>query len=113
MLHIIDVGAHIGDCCLWAAARFRQAEGVGVRCLAVETEAQTAAVIRHSVWLNHWEDSVEVLLRAVGGAEVGCPQTREPLEMPTRGDCLVEKFGHADMISIFTGGGFESAILEG
>lgn len=46
-LHLVEVGANLGDCLLFLLSRYKRARG-----LAVEAIASTAAHIERSVQLN-------------------------------------------------------------
>jgi len=101
-LLLVEVGAHLGDCCLWAAARLGRD---GVRCLAVELQPQSAAAIMSSISLNGFEDVVHVINAAVGGEEGGCAE--EPWGGPDASGvmsaaCLLKRWGTADLVSLFT-----------
>eukprot|EP00439_Symbiodinium_sp_Y106_P080195 s82_g18.t4 len=65
-LHLVEVGANLGDCTFWAAAhlgrRFTSAT-------AVEPVPSAAAAVRRSVTINGW-DFIQVL-QTVAGAKAG------------------------------------------
>ncbi|CAE8602416.1 unnamed protein product [Polarella glacialis] len=106
-LVFMDVGSHLGDCCLWAAARL----GHSVRCIAVEMEPSSAALIRRSVALNGFHGEVEIFQGELAGAE--CPCAPHALSMaPLRGDCLVGG-ADIDLLHIHTSVRMELSILEG
>ena len=54
-----DVGAHLGDCCLWAAARYWKSNA---KCVAFERDVGAAAAIRRSVVKNNFQEFVTRLV---------------------------------------------------
>mmetsp|Transcript_129547 Transcript_129547/g.414284 ORF Transcript_129547/g.414284 Transcript_129547/m.414284 type:complete len:217 (-) Transcript_129547:57-707(-) len=103
-LRIVDVGAHLGDCCLWAAARW----GLGaVRCLSVERDPSAAAAIRRSIALGGVAAALEAREVSVC-SEVAeeCTGSEPSLE------CLLAPLGFVDVLKIHVGGRAELAILR-
>lgn len=112
-LTVFDVGAHMGDCCLWAAARFGR---YGLKCTAFERSAGLARVIRRSVDLNGFEGAVEVRRGSVGGAKDLCPPLAE-LDVTTNPvplDCHLFERGRAiDFVHIHVSFQGELNLVEG
>merc|ERR1711972_1066533 len=54
-MFLVDVGAHLGDCCLWAIARWPW-----VKCTAIERNPDVAANIQRSISLGNLADRVDV-----------------------------------------------------
>lgn len=61
-MHVFDIGAHIGIFALAAARRV----GTQGRVYAFEPAPGTADILERHVWLNGWQDRVEVVRAAVG-----------------------------------------------
>ncbi|CAE8603017.1 unnamed protein product [Polarella glacialis] len=62
-LRIVEVGANLGDCTVWAAAHFGRRL---VRATAVEPVPVIADALRRSVELNGWRDRIEVVEALAG-----------------------------------------------
>lgn len=106
VLTLVDVGAHLGDCCLWAAARFGQRR---VKCIAFERDPDAAAALRQSVMLASLEGTVEVHARGVGPRATNCSEARVAASL----DCILGGFGRVDIVKIHVGYGAELLILTG
>jgi len=109
VLQVVDVGAHLGDCCLWAIARW---SGSVLRCQAVERDDTAAAAIERSVSLGGLQGLVSVHRHTVG--DFACPADGVVLPgSEVSLDCLLAKLPVIDIIKIHTGGGAELKILAG
>lgn len=98
MMHIVDVGAHLGDCCLWVAARW----GERIRCLAVEGERLNAEAIRKSVRRGGFHKAIEVQHVSIVGQG---PCRRQSVEFGRKTvDCVLGHWrGRADFVSLYLG----------
>eukprot|EP00747_Dinoflagellata_sp_TGD_P089172 gnl/TRDRNA2_/TRDRNA2_164232_c1_seq1.p1 gnl/TRDRNA2_/TRDRNA2_164232_c1~~gnl/TRDRNA2_/TRDRNA2_164232_c1_seq1.p1 ORF type:complete len:231 (+),score=26.84 gnl/TRDRNA2_/TRDRNA2_164232_c1_seq1:97-789(+) len=110
-LFIVDVGAHLGDCCLWAAAQWGPQ---WVRCHAFERNKLTAEHIARSVDMNGLSRAIAVHTQTIGNwlpaASSGrnCSVQVDPMPL----DCFLQDCQQVDIVSIYVGG-MEEAILEG
>eukprot|EP00927_Polykrikos_kofoidii_P071041 TRINITY_DN67378_c0_g1_i1.p1 TRINITY_DN67378_c0_g1~~TRINITY_DN67378_c0_g1_i1.p1 ORF type:complete len:610 (-),score=118.46 TRINITY_DN67378_c0_g1_i1:264-1955(-) len=66
---LVDVGAHLGDCCLWVAARWGAQR---VQCHSFEMVSEVAEAARQSVNLNGFGDFVQVHSRRAAATEEHC-----------------------------------------
>jgi len=109
VLQVVDVGAHLGDCCLWAISRW---SGSVVRCQAVERDDAAAAAIERSVQLGGLQGLVTVHRNTMG--DFACPADGVVLPGHEASlDCLLAKLPIIDIIKVHTGGGSELKILAG
>lgn len=110
-LNLVEIGAHMGDCCLWAAARWR----TGIRCLAVEAEPLHAGLIRKSIRTGGYEEAIQVVQVCVV-AEGWCPPAPGPNAATTL-DCVLGRWsGSPDLVSLYLGelgAGNEWGALQG
>ncbi|CAJ1417957.1 unnamed protein product [Effrenium voratum] len=66
-VHLVEMGANLGDCSLWAAAHLgRRLRSV----VAVEPVPNVAAALRRSVQLNRWDEKIQVV-QALAAAQSG------------------------------------------
>lgn len=105
-MNMVDVGAHLGDCCLWAAARW----GPRARCVSVEANEDAAAAIDRSIELGSFAPSLEVQARMAGPAEAGCGNGSSTAVAM---DCLLSEVPNVDVVKIHTGGAAEFDVLRG
>eukprot|EP00931_Biecheleriopsis_adriatica_P005736 TRINITY_DN107215_c0_g1_i1.p1 TRINITY_DN107215_c0_g1~~TRINITY_DN107215_c0_g1_i1.p1 ORF type:complete len:534 (-),score=94.89 TRINITY_DN107215_c0_g1_i1:10-1611(-) len=96
---ILDVGAHLGDCCLWAAARWRSSF---LRCYAFDCNSEAVAAVRRSVALNDLSGAVKVFNRSVATEATGCSASRYRSRGPSL-DSLVAKLGRVDILKLHVG----------
>lgn len=109
IVSVMDVGSHLGDCCLWATARWGTER---MHCLSLERDKDIASAIRRSVELNGFEEVAEVRSRTLGahrGGPLQCSDEHESIPL----DCFMVRVPSIDMVKIHTGGGFELTILGG
>ncbi|CAJ1369189.1 unnamed protein product, partial [Effrenium voratum] len=66
-MRLVDIGAHLGDCVLWAAARWSDA-----RILAVEMRADNAGHLRRAAQLGGHEGRLEIRSLEVTSAASAC-----------------------------------------
>jgi len=107
VIHLVDIGAHLGDCCLWAATRWSK----GVRVLAVEMRKDNSASIRRASQLaQHPEGVLEVQALQVV-AEAKCNQ-----EVSTV-DCILDQWAskllEVHLVSLYLGFNLELEALRG
>ncbi|CAL1127233.1 unnamed protein product [Cladocopium goreaui] len=61
---IVEVGAHFGDCMLWAAAAIP-----GVRCLGIEADLGRWQRFQRSVVANNFQDNIQAIRALAGSSE--------------------------------------------
>lgn len=105
-LNVVDVGAHLGDCCLWIVARLGR-EGAG--CLAVEPDQDSVAALRLSIELNGFESAVQVQAAMVSDGDTDCGT--ESSAATVRGDCLLAEWDRPHLVNVFTSGSMELSAL--
>lgn len=107
---VVDIGAHLGDCCLWAAERWKIS---GLHCHAFDCNPDAVAVMRHSIKLNGFSDRIFVHERNVGSGQVGCTPGAAPsnTSLPPL-DALLQDLGHVDLLKVHTGGRGELHIVN-
>lgn len=104
VLNFVEVGAHLGDCCLWATARFQRTRTI--RCLAVESEVLNTAAIQKSIVDGQFQDSMEVVrTTVVQSMSSRCPPPEaESLPKEMTLDCILGRWdGRANLVSLFLG----------
>ena len=109
-LRIVDIGAHLGDCSLWAAARWSQ--GGGLQALAVEKGGANAAAIRRGAKMAGLPESVLRVLSSEVVSEAPCIPS---LEGRITIDCILSQWSPdgIELISVFLGFGLELSASMG
>eukprot|EP00929_Paragymnodinium_shiwhaense_P103670 TRINITY_DN67339_c0_g1_i1.p1 TRINITY_DN67339_c0_g1~~TRINITY_DN67339_c0_g1_i1.p1 ORF type:complete len:529 (+),score=89.53 TRINITY_DN67339_c0_g1_i1:62-1588(+) len=103
-LRLVEVGPHIGDCMLWAAAAY----GKRVRLLAVEPVPQVVSLFRKSIESNGFGSLID-LHHAFAGSKAGPPAEGKFVPWVSLDSLLAEGI---DILKIHTNGG-ERGILAG
>ncbi|CAK9060645.1 unnamed protein product [Durusdinium trenchii] len=109
-IRLVDVGAHLGDCTLWSAARWSS----GVRVLAVEMRKDHSANIRRASGLaRHPQGIVEVQAIQVV-AEADCAEEQDIQTM----DCILDNWklnpeDDVHLVSLYLGFRVELDALRG
>ncbi|CAE7383194.1 unnamed protein product, partial [Symbiodinium necroappetens] len=109
-LRLVEVGPHIGDCMLWAAAEFREQ----TRATAVEPVAQVVSLFRRSIAANGFEPIIDLHHAFCGSENSGGTEAPATMLQPSipwiRLDSVVDE--DVDVLKIHTNGG-ERQILDG
>lgn len=105
-LYLVDIGAHLGDCCLWAASRWP----TGANILAVEMRQDHAANIRRASKLAQHPEGVLQVRATKVVAEADCNQ-----EEVSTVDCFLDHWAPSEvhLVSMYLGNGLELKALHG
>lgn len=107
---VFDVGAHLGDCCLWAGQRFKAR---GILCVAFERDLGAAQAIRRSIRLGNLGPSVQVREGEVASSQQTSSQQTCRSVGPNSLDCAAATLNYVDLVKIHIGFKLELGILEG